>query len=74
MTVQQKTSDSALPVVVTVAQNVSAGGRSSADDSEGGSLDKIYIYSQPMTTITTTTYARRLSAGSSIQRELKISI
>lgn len=54
MTVQQKTSDSALPVVVTVALNVSAEGRSSADDWEGGSLVKIYICSQP-TTITTVT-------------------
>lgn len=54
MTVQQKTSDSALPVVVTVALNVSAEGRSSADDWEGGSLVKIYICSQPTTTTTVT--------------------
>ena len=53
MTAQQK-DDSVLPAVVRVALNGSAGGRSSADDWEGGSLVKIYIYSQPTVTTTTT--------------------
>ena len=59
MTVQQKDSDSALPAIVSEALNGSAGGRSSADDWEGGSLVKIYICSQPTATTTTTTTALR---------------
>lgn len=54
MTGQQK-DDSVQPAVVKVALNGSAVGRSSADDWKGGSLIKIYIYSQPTATTTTTT-------------------
>lgn len=42
MTEQQNAGDSALPVIVSVALNCSAVGRSSVDDWEGGSLNKIY--------------------------------
>lgn len=55
MTVQQKDGDSALPAIVSVAMNGSAGGRSSGDDWEGGSLVKIYICTQPTASTTTTT-------------------
>lgn len=57
MTKQQKVGDSALPAIVSLSLNSSAGGRSSADDWEGGSLVKIYICSQPTVTTTTATTA-----------------
>lgn len=60
MTKQQKVGDSALPAIESVSLNGSAGGRSSADDWEGGSLVKIYICSQPTAT---TTALMEASAG-----------
>lgn len=67
MTLRQKDGDSALPAIVSVSLNGSAGGRSSADDWEGGSLVKIYICSQPTATTTTTTNATTNIAGAALR-------